>query len=44
MRALRIKFNKDGKEKEKVLNLWWASKNDIKKIYEIASARYKLVS
>jgi hypothetical protein len=44
MRALRIKFNKDGKEKEKVLNLWWASKNDIRRIYEIATARYKVVS
>ena len=44
MRALRIKFNKDGKEKEKVLNLWWASKKDIQRIYEIATKRYKVVS
>jgi hypothetical protein len=44
MRALRIKFNKDGKEKEKVLNLWWASKKDIGRIYEIATERYKVMS
>ena len=44
MRALRIKFDQEGKEKEKVLNLWWASKKDIKRIYEIAAERYKIIS
>ena len=44
MRALRIKFNKGDREKEKVINLWWASKKDIRKIYETAAARYKFSS
>lgn len=43
MRALTIRINKDGKEKEKIINLWWASKDDIKKIYEIATTRYRLM-
>ena len=43
MRALTIRINEDGKEKEKIINLWWASKEDIKKIYEIATTRYRLM-
>ncbi len=43
MRALRIKFDKEGKEKEKIANLWWASKDDIRRIYEIATARYTVM-
>ncbi len=43
MRALKIKIDKEGKEKEKVVNLWWAGKDDIRKIYETATARYKII-
>jgi fucose 4-O-acetylase-like acetyltransferase len=43
MRALIIKINKEGKEKEKIVNLWWAGKEDIRLIYETAKARYKVM-
>lgn len=40
MRALRVWVTIDGKEKEKVINLWWASKEDLQRIFSIASERY----
>lgn len=40
MRALKIWVRVDGVEKEKVINLWWASKEDVQQIFAIASARY----
>lgn len=41
MRALRIWVMIDGIEKEKVVNLWWASKEDLQRIFAIACERYK---
>ena len=43
MRALKIFVNVDGKQKEKVVNLWWASKEDLQSIFETAISRYQLV-
>jgi hypothetical protein len=43
MRALKIKIDNEGKEKEKVVNLWWAGKNDLRRIYETATSRYKVI-
>ena len=40
MRALRIWIDVDGREKEKVINLWWASKEDLQRIFTIARERY----
>ncbi len=40
MRALRVWVSIDGKEKEKVINLWWASREDLQSIFSIASERY----
>ena len=42
MRALKIWINVDGKEREKVLNLWWAGKEDIQSICQLASERFSL--
>ena len=42
MRALRIWVMIDGREKEKVVNLWWASKEDLQRIFATASERYKV--
>ena len=42
MRALRIWIDVDDREKEKVINLWWASKEDLQRIYSIACERYTL--
>lgn len=40
MRALQVWVLIDGKEKEKVINLWWASKDDLQRIYQIATERF----
>ena len=42
MRALKVWVEIDGKEKEKVINLWWASKEDLQAIFQQASERYGL--
>jgi hypothetical protein len=42
MRALKVWVDIDGKEKEKVINLWWAGKEDLQAIFQQASERYTL--
>ena len=42
MRALKVWVDIDGNEKEKVINLWWASKEDLQVIFQQASERYSL--
>lgn len=42
MRALRIWIMVDGREKDEVINLWWAGKEDLQRIFAIASERYKV--
>jgi len=43
MRALKVSVRMDGKVKEKVINLWWASKEDLQAIFSAASARYPIL-
>jgi hypothetical protein len=42
MRALKVWVDIDGKEKEKVINLWWVSKEGLQAIFQQASERYGL--
>jgi hypothetical protein len=42
MRALKVWIEIDGKEKEKVINLWWAGKADLQAIFQQASERYTI--
>jgi len=42
MRALKIWVDIDGNEKEKVINLWWASKEDLQAIFQQTAERYTL--
>ena len=44
MKALRVWINTDEGEKERLINLWWASKDDIRKIFEIATTRYPVLN
>ena len=43
MRALKIRVSQDGNVSEKVINLWWASREDVQAIISLVSQRYKLV-
>ena len=40
MRALKVWVMIEGREKEKVINLWWASKEDLQRISSLATERY----
>lgn len=42
MRGLKVWIDKDGSEIEKVINLWWASKDDLQVIFQQATERYTL--
>ena len=42
MRALKVWVEIDGNEIEKVINLWWASKEDLQVIFQQATERYSL--
>jgi len=42
MRALKVRVDVDGNETEKVINLWWASNEDLQVIFQQTAERYGL--
>jgi len=42
MRALKVWLDVDGKEKEEVINLWWAGRDDLQSIVQLTTERYGL--